>query len=143
VARKYILIDYIHELPEDIGPHTLPTNRLFDYVPVCREDTPLGGLLWAEVWGCFRKARLTDLEAAVMEVYLLGCKDRQIADGLNGLYGVEEYTRHNVSSIRQGAARKIVKLRDIGLGTVLVETFGLRACRRELSETSLRTYNLD
>lgn len=120
MARRSVLCEYIDDLP-DI--RILPGEGRYDYVSVTAGG-PLRLLVWTEVVEVLRKARLTALEAAVVDAYMRGYVDAQIADGLNRLYQLEDhYNRNAIKAMRRRAFEKIRKCPHIGVLTAMYEEF--------------------
>ena len=118
------------EAPEDAPAHEVLSKGRWDYVSQCRDESPLGMLLWAEVRKIFRKAGLSDLQAQVMEGHMMGCSDRQIADEINEACHTEQHDAHSIACARLAATDKILRQPKKGLVTVMIETFGLKRLRR-------------
>lgn len=105
------------EIIEPIGAG----KRAYDYVSF-KAEGPLAGLIWKEVRKVLKRARLTDLQAAVTEMHLLGKSDPEIAIDLERVDGVER-TRQAVRDVRMNANSKLGKMRHLGILTVLYEEF--------------------
>jgi len=99
-------------------------KRSYDYVSFQAEG-PLAGLIWKEVRKVLKKARLTMLQAAVVELHLLGHSDEEIATQLKTVDGVER-TRQTIFQAREGADEKLGNLKHLGVLTILYEEFRRR-----------------
>ena len=73
-----------------------------------------------------KRARLTDLQTAVIEMHLLGKSDPEIAIDLERVDGIER-TRQAVRDARMNANHKISKIKHLGILTVLYEEFSKKA----------------
>lgn len=140
--RRCVPLQYLDDMPEEAFEFEVPTDRRWEYVSQSRDESPLGMLLWAEVDGCLRRAGLTELQAGIVVAHMQGFSDRQVAEALNRVRGDEHYSRQSVCVLRHLSLKKVENLDDLGVATVLFETFGLRQVRRALTESALEHYNL-
>lgn len=129
MARRTIYVDDIervqsHLIDADLEPiESIGVGKhAYDYVHFQAEG-PLAGLIWKEVRKILKKARLTDLQAVVTELYLLGKSDAEIAIDLETVDGIKR-SRQAIRYIRINANAKLNKIQNIGLLTVLYEEFG-------------------
>ena len=138
MARAAI-IDYIDIASPDI--RIVQGDGRYDYVSD-EADGPLAELMWCEVRRAFKSAKLTALEAGVVDAYMRGHKDKAIADGYNKMQKTDRYNRHAIKVIRQQAFKKLRNCPDLGLMTDILETFGLDVTRY-IPEKTIVEYRLD
>ena len=111
----------------------------YDYVS-WRAKGPLEGLIWKEARKVMVRAKLSDLQAAVIEAHLRGYNDSQIATRLERIDGTSR-TRQTIRQIRITANRQLSAIPNLGILTVLYELFGkqpVNELRADRFEANLR-----
>lgn len=139
MARRSVVIDYIDEIPEI---RILPAGRRYEYVS-CEAEGPLCQLMWCEVLTVLKDAKLTALEAGIVDCYYRGFRDRAIAEGYNKMLDREHYTRNSIKSIRLQAFKKLRRHPDLGVLTELLDVFPKRWVVNSMSEKDVVKYGLD
>ncbi len=138
MARRTIVsTPIIENLSTADGRHWWESQDPHSYICYLCDDPGVTGLMWREVKKMIRWAlrpargadRLTDQQLLVLEGYLLGASDAEIAERM----GV---TRQAIRKSRLEALRKIALYRpaERGMLTVMIEEFGWPAVREHLTD---------
>lgn len=135
MSRKTIaLSQIIDELPEAKSIQEVYRPSPHSYVSFECDSSPIAGLLWREIRRIPHRAKLTDWEEVVFDLFCRGLTDADIGRIFVNPDTGRPRTRQTIREIRMSAFKKIRCLPHLGCLTVMIEELGWPGVREYLAD---------